>query len=163
MHIYGRIGRLAVCRFAQGDGIGKILLADAIKHTLAVSDDIAIYALVVDAINQADNRDKVVVCVDEIQKVPALLDEVQYLYDTYPGRFHFLLTGSSARKLKTSSANLLPGRAHLFNLCPLILRERQDASESRVFPVETEPFETGFSEPALDDLLLFGGLPGITL
>ncbi|MBN2034544.1 MAG: hypothetical protein JW836_14825 [Deltaproteobacteria bacterium] len=30
-----------------------------------------------------------------------LLDEVQYLYDTYPGRFRFLPTGSSARKLKT--------------------------------------------------------------
>jgi predicted AAA+ superfamily ATPase len=112
---------------------------------------------------EADSRSPTVVCVDEIQKVPALLDEVQYLYDTYPGRFRFLLTGSSARKLKTSSANLLPGRAHLFNLCPLILRERQGASESRVFPVKTEPIETGFPEPALEDLLLFGSLPGATL
>ena len=63
---------------------------------------------------EADSRSPATVCVDEIQKVPALLDEVQYLYDTYPGRFRFLMTGSSARKLKTSSANLLPGRAHLF-------------------------------------------------
>ncbi|MEJ2382706.1 MAG: AAA family ATPase, partial [Gammaproteobacteria bacterium] len=45
---------------------------------------------------EADNRSPTVVCVDEIQKVPVLLDEVQYLYDTYPGRFRFLLTGSSA-------------------------------------------------------------------
>ena len=112
---------------------------------------------------EADNRDRMVVCVDEIQKVPALLDEVQYLYDTYPGRFRFLLTGSSARKLKTSSANLLPGRAHLFNLCPLILMERQGAPESRVFPVKAEPFENGFPKPALEDLLLFGSLPGVTL
>ncbi len=112
---------------------------------------------------EADNRSPVVVCVDEIQKVPALLDEVQYLYDIYPGRFRFLLTGSSARRLKTSSANLLPGRAHLFHLCPLILRERQDAPESRVFPVPTEPLATGFPEPMLDDLLLFGTLPGVTL
>ena len=112
---------------------------------------------------EADSKDKMVVCVDEIQKVPALLDEVQYLYDTYPGRFRFLLTGSSARKLKTSSANLLPGRAHLFNLCPLILRERQGALESRVFPVKVEPLENGFPEPALEDLLLFGSLPGVTL
>ena len=37
---------------AQGKGIGKILLSNAIKRTLAVSDDIAIYAMVVDAINQ---------------------------------------------------------------------------------------------------------------
>ena len=46
------IGRLAVDLSAQEIGIGKMLLADAIKRTLAVSDDIAIYAMVVDAINE---------------------------------------------------------------------------------------------------------------
>ena len=112
---------------------------------------------------EANNGSPAVVCVDEIQKVPALLDEVQYLYDAYPGRFRFLLTGSSARKLKTSSANLLPGRAHLFHLCPLILNERQGAPESRVFPVDTELPETGFPKPVLEDVLLFGNLPGVTL
>lgn len=45
------IGRLAVSRTAQGHGIGKMLLVDAIKRTLSVSDQIAIYAMVVDAIN----------------------------------------------------------------------------------------------------------------
>lgn len=45
------IGRLAVSKTDQGQGIGKMLLADAIKRTLAVSDQIAIYAMVVDAIN----------------------------------------------------------------------------------------------------------------
>jgi len=44
------IGRLAVSSAAQGQGVGKMLLADAIKRTLAVSDQVAIYALVVDAI-----------------------------------------------------------------------------------------------------------------
>lgn len=46
------IGRLAVSNVAQGQGVGKMLLADAIKRTLAVSDQIAIYAMVVDAINE---------------------------------------------------------------------------------------------------------------
>jgi len=46
------IGRLAVDLSAQEIGIGKMLLADAIKRTLAVSDDIAIYAMAVDAINE---------------------------------------------------------------------------------------------------------------
>lgn len=46
------IGRLAVDIYAQGKGIGKLLLSNAVKRTLAVSDDIAIYAMVVDAINQ---------------------------------------------------------------------------------------------------------------
>ena len=45
------IGRLAVSNAAQGQGVGKMLLADAIKRTLAVGDQIAIYAMVVDAIN----------------------------------------------------------------------------------------------------------------
>ncbi len=44
------IGRLAVSKNAQGYGIGKMLLADAVKRTLAVSDQIGIYAMVVDAI-----------------------------------------------------------------------------------------------------------------
>ena len=45
------IGRLAISCAAQGQGVGKLLLADAIKRTLAVSDQIAIYAMVVDAIS----------------------------------------------------------------------------------------------------------------
>ena len=45
------IGRLAVAQHAQGQGIGKMLLMDAIKRTLGVSDKIAIYAIVVDAID----------------------------------------------------------------------------------------------------------------
>lgn len=45
------IGRLAVNYSAQGCGIGKMLLVDAIERTLSVSDQIAIYAMVVDAIN----------------------------------------------------------------------------------------------------------------
>lgn len=47
------IGRLAVSQSVQGKGIGKILLADAIKRTLSVSDEIAIYAMVVDAIDES--------------------------------------------------------------------------------------------------------------
>ena len=46
------IGRLAVDLSAQGMGTGQMLLANSIKRTIAVSDDIAIYAMVVDAINR---------------------------------------------------------------------------------------------------------------
>ena len=45
------IGRLAVNAPAHGTGLGRILLADAIKRTLALSDEIAVYAMVVDALN----------------------------------------------------------------------------------------------------------------
>lgn len=46
------LGRLAVNKAAQNHGVGKMLLVDAIKRTLAVSDEIAIYAMVVDAIDE---------------------------------------------------------------------------------------------------------------
>ncbi len=46
------LGRLAVTQTAQSHGIGKMLLVDAIKRTLAVSDEIAIYAMIVDAIDE---------------------------------------------------------------------------------------------------------------
>ena len=45
------IGRLAVSQSARGKGVGKMLLADAVKRVLSVSDEVAVYALVVDAIN----------------------------------------------------------------------------------------------------------------
>lgn len=63
------------------------------------------------------------VVVDEIQKIPALLEEVQFLYDRDKLRFQFFLTGSSARKLRSHSANLLPGRSHVYHLFPVALCE----------------------------------------
>jgi hypothetical protein len=60
------------------------------------------------------------VCIDEVQKVPALLDDVQRLYDDDPECYQFLLTGSSARQLRRGSANLLPGRDQQFLLSPVL-------------------------------------------
>lgn len=61
------------------------------------------------------------VVVDEVQKVPALLDEVHRL-DGKRSR-HFVLSGSSARKLKRGGANLLAGRALRKDLFPLVSAE----------------------------------------
>ena len=55
--------------------------------------------------------------------MPALLDVVQTVVDEQPGRFRFLLSGSSARKLRRGQVNLLPGRVHLHYLHPLLQRE----------------------------------------
>ena len=80
------------------------------------------------------------IVLDEVQKVPGLLDEVQDLVDR--GRARFILTGSSARKLRRGmSANLLPGRVLVFHLDPLSLRERVPSR--------------------LEDALTDGSLPGI--
>jgi uncharacterized protein len=80
------------------------------------------------------------VVVDEIQKLPALLNEIHDLLTAEPRRWKFALTGSSARKLKRADANLLAGR--------LITR--------RMFALTAA--ELDFRVP-LDDLLRFGALP----
>ncbi len=61
------------------------------------------------------------VAIDEIQKVPKLLDVVQRLMKDK--NKHFILTGSSARKLKRGGANLLAGRAFVYHLFPLSFLE----------------------------------------
>ncbi len=62
-----------------------------------------------------------VVVIDEVQKVPALLDEVHGLLESTDTRF--VLCGSSARKLRHGAANLLGGRAWRFELFPLTTHE----------------------------------------
>ncbi len=66
-------------------------------------------------------EDKHLVVLDEIQKIPPLLDEVHRLIEK--NRITFLLTGSSARKLRRNHSNLLAGRAWLANLFPLVTDE----------------------------------------
>lgn len=64
------------------------------------------------------------VVIDEVQKVPELLNEVQWLIVNHG--VQFILCGSSARKLKRSGANLLGGRALRFELAPLAYPEIPD-------------------------------------
>ncbi len=59
--------------------------------------------------------------VDEIQKIPSLLDEVHDLIESHG--IQFVLTGSSARKLKRGAANLLAGRANTYHLFGLTYEE----------------------------------------
>ncbi len=61
------------------------------------------------------------VVIDEIQKIPALLDEVHLIIEERG--IHFLLTGSSARKLRTGGINLLGGRARSRYMHPFVWPE----------------------------------------
>lgn len=79
------------------------------------------------------------IVIDEIQKIPKLLDEVHRLIESK--NYKFLLTGSSARKLKRGGANLLAGRARSLELFPIIMDEMPHFN--------------------LDDYLNTGGLPMI--
>lgn len=67
------------------------------------------------------------VVIDEVQKVPALMDEVHRLIERH--KINFVLSGSSARKLKKGSANLLAGRAIFSPLFPLVSHEVQKPIE----------------------------------
>lgn len=87
----------------------------------------------------ADQPDQKMIVIDEIQKIPMLLDEVHRLIEKRG--WTFLLTGSSARKLKSQSSNLLAGRAWQADLFPLIYKELPDFK--------------------LDEYLRFGGLPQV--
>lgn len=109
------VGKTSLIR-EEIKGIPEILYIDLLKaryFTLLGGDPSEIESLI-------ENHHKVVV-IDEIQKVPPLLDEVHRLIEERG--IHFLLTGSSARKLKRGHANLLAGRAWTLRLFPLILSE----------------------------------------
>lgn len=76
-------------------------------------------------LRQEITDDDKIVIIDEIQKLPLLLDEVHNLIEEKG--IHFLLTGSSARKLRNKGVNLLGGRARTKRLRPLIFNElKQD-------------------------------------
>ncbi|MCB1118805.1 MAG: ATP-binding protein [Chlamydiia bacterium] len=83
-----------------------------------------------------------VIAIDEIQKIPLLTDAVQDLIDR--GIAQFILTGSSARKLRRENKlNLLPGRVIPLHMDPLMLTE---------IPKEQQQ---------LEELLLYGSLPEV--
>ncbi|MEK6733841.1 MAG: ATP-binding protein [Pseudomonadota bacterium] len=84
-------------------------------------------------------QDKKIIVIDEIQRVPDLLNEVHRMIEEK--NLIFLLTGSSVRRLKGDSVNLLAGRAWQANLFPLTSQEIENFN--------------------LDRYLLYGGLPAI--
>lgn len=73
---------------------------------------------------------KKIIVIDEVQKIPELLNEVQRLIRKH--RITFLLTGSSARKLKHGAANLLGGRAREARLFPLVSAEIEKVDLERI-------------------------------
>lgn len=90
------------------------------------------------------------IILDEVQKVPALLDEVHGLIENRG--LSFILCGSSARKLKRGHANLLGGRAWRFELLPLVSEELAEVDLLRVLNRGTIPshYLSGDYRRALD-------------
>lgn len=106
------------------------------------------------------------VFVDEAQNVPAIFDAVQHLFDREPRRWRFVLCGSSARKLRVTGANLLPGRSILHRLFPLTLAERpplpEPVGKDSPLPLKwPRPPANPFPAADLETRLAFGELPGV--
>jgi predicted AAA+ superfamily ATPase len=93
-----------------------------------------------EAVQKIEQERVKIIFVDEIQKVPVLLNEIQFLMDQK--KIQFILTGSSARKLRRGGANLLGGRAVERFLFPFIYFEIKKKFR-------------------LDDILRFGSLPSV--
>jgi uncharacterized protein len=76
-------------------------------------------------------RQPLTILVDEVQRLPSLLDTFQVLLDREGDRLKLYLTGSSARKLRRGQANLLPGRIHTYHLGPVACGELGYALDTR--------------------------------
>ncbi|MFH1386490.1 MAG: ATP-binding protein [bacterium] len=109
------------------------------REYLRYAKDVSLLSKEVGALNKTTSQ----IVIDEIQRCPDLLNEVQLLMGKLPGA-QFILTGSSARKLKRAGVNLLGGRAITLNLHPLTHEETGNL----------------FS---LEKALRFGGIPSVVL
>lgn len=81
---------------------------------------------------QARSSHPSLIIIDEVQKVPALLDEVHSLIESHKS-LQFILCGSSARRLKSTGANLLGGRAWRYMFVPFCYPELKELNWDRIF------------------------------
>lgn len=97
------------------------------------------------------------VFIDEIQRLPGLLNTVQAIIDDAENPPRFYLSGSSARKLRRGHANLLPGRLFVFylgGLSPSELGYRLDEDRALSYGLLPEPYlnrDAAFSAKLLTD------------
>ena len=125
------VGKSSWARTTLSNALRLDLLDEALFHDLLA--DPSLFRELVSAVTPGDW-----VVIDEVQRIPALLNEVHRLVEERGLRFALL--GSSARKLKTAGTNLLAGRATRKAMYPLVPRE----------------LGADFN---LDDVLMYGSIP----
>lgn len=79
-----------------------------------------------------DKRKNLVVVIDEVQKVPQILNEIHWMIENIKD-VSFVLCGSSSRKLKSSGGNLLGGRAWRYQMLPLCYSEIKELDWNKIF------------------------------
>lgn len=121
------------------------LFINLLKQTeyLRYSQDPTLFSSEIEKMSEKKSTEKLLIVVDEIQRCPYLLNEIHTWMESKPG-IRFVMTGSSARKLRQKGVNLLGGRAQTLHLFPLTHLELQ-------------------SSFFLDDVLHFGSLPKVAL
>lgn len=117
----------------KADRVYNLLLADVFRKLSNQPELIR---------KELKGKEKLIV-IDEIQKLPVLMDEVHAMIEQY--KLKFLLTGSSARKLKRTHTSLMAGRAKPMYLMPLTSSE------------------IGISKLNIQKVLTFGSLPPVYL
>ncbi len=98
------------------------------------------------------------VFIDEAQKVPELFDAIQYMIDEKMAGF--VITGSSARKLRRKGTNLLPGRVKTYRLDPMQWNEFGWIENDPVDILNISNINT-ISNYSFEKSLIYGSLPGI--
>jgi predicted AAA+ superfamily ATPase len=88
------------------------------------------------------------VVVDEVQKIPSLMDEIHWLIENRG--YQFILCGSSARKIRRGKSGLLGGRAWRFELYPLVTKELKSFDLDRALHVGLIPSHYFASSPEMD-------------
>lgn len=109
-------------------------------------------SLIRESIKESDH----IVVIDEIQQIPELMNEVHAMIEESP-HVHFLLTGSSARKLKREHTSLMAGRAKKMIFYPFVSSEIPNFSLERVIQYGTLP-PVYFSDEPYEELLDYVGL-----
>ena len=100
----------------------KTQLPDATYYNLLEADVFRELTARPELIRKSLHDNDEIIIIDEIQRLPSLLNEVQAIIDTRP-KLRFVLTGSSARSLRRGGINLLGGRAAVSRLFPLVAAE----------------------------------------
>ncbi len=103
--------------------------------------------------------ESLILYIDEVQKIPQLLDGCQYLIDKYKNKISVILTGSSARKLRAKDVNLLPGRVFVEYMHPLIIPEIFNTENQQILPIKVKGGNK--LKISLEELLIHGSLPGV--
>jgi predicted AAA+ superfamily ATPase len=115
----------------------KALLYDLLQSDIALTFAKAPYIFREELLKKQDLDTNQLVIVDEVQKVPALMDEIHWLIENTG--FQFILCGSSARQMKRHGVNMLGGRAWKYHFFPLCFPELPEFDLLKIFNQGTLP------------------------